>query len=786
MSRPINPLANYVSYSYQHILMVTNSTSVLNSLSSTPGGSIDIERDILAGRSQDDPYRVMSVGGGELVVLIDSRTDSRYNIDDVIIENMLAGKGESMSVTTMEATMRIYEPISSGLFLLTLKQMQGSLGVAPLSALYMLKTLFYGYRDTGEVDVLTDTAPFGFYITDMVADFTERGSQYDIEMVAAVNGVGHIKELAQISGVMNAVVIKESAQLSSAMQDFENQLNEAYTKKSLKAAQDQTAGVVNAPPLIPIKYKIILHPPYDGPEYSISDVNPKALPDGTEAKAGTAIQFGSGDYDVKDAIEKMMNSCAQVTKDASGQDGAAIYTYKISVTTEQEKNQPITLRYIVTQYQLPKTKEQVKKDLEQNAIKQQQAITEGRAAASNEAATPTQPAPETQSEVAPDIDGVLILDYLYTGRNIDILDFGMKLDNLVTFLSGGLSAGNIEPGPGLAIQGAGQSVPKIDPTSSSEADTETARIVGTSFLAKNPDVTSSTTPAARSVMMKELSNFAAFNNFDVDITIMGNPLLFGSMNVNPSDMGTRRWEQQPYRVKVNVMGMDPDTEELYPFWYQGIYLMSGITHKFENGSFIQVIDMFPEPNGVVYNQPVDQPQTRAGKPTPATQQNAEAYVNTGGCYQTPARGQQYEALFVAATEKHGLPCGFLSRIADQESDYNPNAVNASGAQGLMQIVPIDAKGRRNHPDERWWPRGKPFDPYDPAIAIDYAGAMFKYLKNSKYNFDWPQTIAAYNAGEGTVSNAMKKGGSNWRDHLPKPSETLPYVDGVMKDTNITG
>lgn len=125
-------------------------------------------------------------------------------------------------------------------------------------------------------------------------------------------------------------------------------------------------------------------------------------------------------------------------------------------------------------------------------------------------------------------------------------------------------------------------------------------------------------------------------------------------------------------------------------------------------------------------------------------------------WQTPPAGLPWEDLFVSSSERFELPAGLLSRVADQESDYNPEAYNpSSGAAGMMQIVP------------RWHPG---VDPFDPGEAIPYAA---KYLRELRDRFgSWSLALAAYNAGPSRVEDY---GG------VPPFPETLAYVREIMAD-----
>lgn len=57
---------------------------------------------------------------------------------------------------------------------------------------------------------------------------------------------------------------------------------------------------------------------------------------------------------------------------------------------------------------------------------------------------------------------------------------------------------------------------------------------------------------------------------------------------------------------------------------------------------------------------------------------------------------------------------------------------------------------------------------------DYLKAMLNEFDN-----DYEKALAAYDAGVGSVKKAITKGGEKWKDHLPKKSETLPYIDKIL-------
>jgi len=116
-------------------------------------------------------------------------------------------------------------------------------------------------------------------------------------------------------------------------------------------------------------------------------------------------------------------------------------------------------------------------------------------------------------------------------------------------------------------------------------------------------------------------------------------------------------------------------------------------------------------------------------------------------------------------------------LAEVESTMNPNARNPSGAAGLFQMMPPTATrfGLRVSPppDER----------FNPEKQAQAAARYLKFL-NGRFK-DWPLALAAYNAGEGRVGNALRKsGGRTFDDIAPLLSvETqmyVPKIDAVLQ------
>lgn len=127
-------------------------------------------------------------------------------------------------------------------------------------------------------------------------------------------------------------------------------------------------------------------------------------------------------------------------------------------------------------------------------------------------------------------------------------------------------------------------------------------------------------------------------------------------------------------------------------------------------------------------------------------------------YRKNYKHNHYDELIEQAAVRYGLSNGLIKAVIHVESAFNPFAVSPKGAQGLMQIMPFNAKkfGMKN--------------PFSPKENI-FAGSKFLSKLVDKYAGNVSLALAAYNAGEGAVEKY---------NGIPPYTETINYVKKVLK------
>jgi hypothetical protein len=149
-----------------------------------------------------------------------------------------------------------------------------------------------------------------------------------------------------------------------------------------------------------------------------------------------------------------------------------------------------------------------------------------------------------------------------------------------------------------------------------------------------------------------------------------------------------------------------------------------------------------------------------GRTRPGAGATACQAYGSGGAPGSNLPGDQRRVIEDAidlAAQRHNMPRDLIAGVIRAESDFNPSAVSAAGARGLMQLMPETARelGVENS--------------FDIRENID---AGTRYLKKMLHLFgdNLEKALSAYNAGPGAVQR--------FNGRVPY-DETRQYVARVM-------
>jgi soluble lytic murein transglycosylase-like protein len=119
---------------------------------------------------------------------------------------------------------------------------------------------------------------------------------------------------------------------------------------------------------------------------------------------------------------------------------------------------------------------------------------------------------------------------------------------------------------------------------------------------------------------------------------------------------------------------------------------------------------------------------------------------------------RYDQIIRRAADKFKIDSALIKAIIKAESNFNHQAVSRVGAQGLMQLMPATASALQVE------------DAFHPENNIEGGVRYLRYLLNN-YRGNLTLTLAAYNAGEGTVAK--------YNNNVPPFRETRNYIKRVL-------
>ena len=692
MSKPANELAKYRSYSYYHVLAMCDSSQTAIELSGQT--SLDVWQhataaEVADGTSITSRYAVKSLpSGGKYCILINGSTDATFTITNAKWTSYTAASATMNDRNTsnaLEGNISISEPRGI-VFLDTVVRCCFELGVDSANAFWALKTFFVGYTDQDTVEYINTVPPVIFLAYDVVGNFGVVGGEYEISFVAAANGAARLPHYSKSARATN---IKAAGTFAGTLAVLEQDIQDNYDAY-FACVHDQVAAMPGgseiAESLRKVTYHIQCGPPYinaDGspnPKYKVTDQVAQSK-DLAFCDDPSNIHVSSG-VSIEDAIHRIIGMSKEIKAEASEGVSGVKYTTKIQTWVESkpgDKGLQFDVGY------------RVERQMQPRSVTFEQ-FSEG-------------------GELTPEMQkNVIEFDYIYTGKNIDITEFDIKMNMGMVYLQGMTIANPYkQPGDQTAITA---SAPSGMDLSGRATGKNIPVFFGTQI--KTASIRDTTDIKTTSQNTYSMTKHASLEMLEATVKIAGNSQLLGCVNhtSSPENIKTStryesdealakfaEWGFAPSFAKINIKmprnnddialftGAQTGTESTQStdyavdFWFTGYYYVYGVEHVFDNGEFYQVLNALgiPEKNSFKVTQDKTQ------------QRDADLSKNVESCY-------EHHIGCSGGTKNDGSSPpvespGVFERALDKVTD------TAKKAAGSVWEMAVDAGNRLGvHPD----------------------------------------------------------------------------------------
>lgn len=628
MSSPPNPLDSYRTYSYHHILVACDSTQAASDLVDAPLTDFDHPTEKFCPKTTKN--------NGNYVVLINGMVDSQFYISSVkwssVLTPRVAGREQAHASTTMavDGEMEIVEPQGVTFYNL-LNAVTKSLRIDPSSMVYVLKTVFVGTTDYGVEEYISTIKPLPFMLADITSVFDYTGAQYSLSFIGLVNGVGKTQGLNSIVQGFTCE-LPSDATIPEALAKVETTIRELYKDekdKAFQAAEDAAKKQGSTfdreamqAEFMDVEYRIRVDEAVYG-KYKAGD-----LFDGPRTKTATGDAYISDFGEVttiERIIDEVMRSSKQVVHDIEGEATDSVATSKrkmYKITSDVTVDRALS-KYVVTYY-----------------VNQYV----GTVVAASDIETFEPKGPDGVTDIG------ITFDYIFTGQNVDVVDFNLTMQYGLTFLqmlgvssscplarSSTVMYGNhdsIVAGVGNKDGAGDQKSPDSQCSNSTQTDNVVKKPLFLGTMVTHPAFRDTRTPASSAGFNALLHRIAALENIGAKMKIRGNPQLLEDTNLQQEDLlrvdvpdatlpNSERsllpnLNRVPGYIKVNVKipkGWTNDESEedalgtvrgdyANSFWYKGWYMLMQIDHVFSDGEFTQDLE--------IYSLPTDAGQSAMG------------------------------------------------------------------------------------------------------------------------------------------------------------------------------
>jgi hypothetical protein len=685
-----NPLHKYRSNQYHFIIVAT--TDKAGALADIDSNTSDLSRWMHPEdrTKRYDARKIKEVKDGNeqevdppYVVIYNSMTDVEFFINNLVIKQTFidAGQSGNSNPITIPQTFNftIIEPYTID-FTTALQMAANSLSVATKTTPQNIQNLHLGLKIVfvGQLDSYHNNAPtiiastniFPFYLSSMDLSLSSKGAVYTVKCVPLQQAVAQSGFCSEVGG--GSILLSEN--LSAAVSDFEAELNRRATEQDTSTHKGEK-----------YEYQILLDAEYTDAKYKldlISDdqrVHPAGIqPPTNQTTNDTTTQNNTEAANNTQQTDNKSKTNTPEDNKAPNYKGINFTTSKGDKIADVLYNM-ITLSKVVCD-------DIVKDNNTGSKSKYYRPVVETTMQYSNEKKTNVLIYHIIRQEMPSDVDAPdanmadiendnvisfpLQYDYIYTGKNVDVLKFDLSVN---------MNFSNVGMAPSTVVVPSSNNTPESN-TAANNAATNPAENNGDSMTtgahhnteyvkyntnntstAKTPAGTAdkqntgigSMNPSMLAAARKKLTNAIGLITQTVfHIDIVGNPILLGgfippadkygakgkintiaevraSIDAHTKKTGCNMLQLPTVKVNVRVpkpsymQGADNTGDGSYystPFWVtDGGYFIKNITHTFNNGQFTQSLELVSMANnGVVSNDESTKNASNAAATAPPT------------------------------------------------------------------------------------------------------------------------------------------------------------------------
>jgi hypothetical protein len=570
---------------------------------------------------------------GQYSILIHGATDADLSIDTYKVTSYTAanatGGDKNTSIAT-EGELVITEPKGVILFDLMVSLMN-EMETDATTCCFVLKTFFvgHGYSDTdGEyTSTISDVKPVMFLLTDAAATYTEAGGVYTLQFVSLANGSSRLPQYSRAADSAHlhlAKAVKGTATVKQALETLFNVIKHNYEHhyNCVIAVANQRKIPSPEQAFFRVDYEIKVEAPYDGKEYIVTDSPMQFKTHGGSCIEPPSIKNKQG-ASIEDAIHLIMSMCPKVQNEmvnGDGSDGNATkYEYKIhsSARTKYVGNEKrCVVTYVVKRFVSPRGFN-FEKLLNDNP---------------------------TTAEAMSIRENLIEFDYIFSGKNIDVLEYNIQMNYGLSYLQIATTANSFKD----QLEAVASRTRHI----SLHSD-ESGRFGGPRSKPQDEQIPIPVffSPQLRGLTMVNTNNpdttvpagynmakHGSLEMAEATVKIVGNPRIYSSIagTSHPSNIGKdsvpgpakpgnepalqegdfRHWTHAPALAKINIYmpaqnddiglmsGKKAGPDDIPPdfakkFWYDGYYYVYGVENSFDQGEFTQQLLMLAMPNGAL-------------------------------------------------------------------------------------------------------------------------------------------------------------------------------------------